>query len=839
MYVRETDCNQGSAMTQRDRQGLPQIYDVPPRDGYPCSPAAEAVAPSWQQIFRSASLAERERLLGLARQQGILFSHQWSHSVADPIDGQTPLAQVLSGRNATWAPLRIRPVDVADGELDPLQREAVAKALQTPDVCLIQGLPGTGKRRVAAEIIRQAAARGECVLLLAPRTGILDSVLERITSFETLLPVRCLDWDENLERMEPGIRRLTFAEQVAALREQALGRARQEALAARERLERSHQQEPLWFRLQELADARFRLAERLESLNRRKFALPDAVHRESMEAMTNGTTETSFQSHQAEALAPLRAALARADNALTEARNHVAALEKEGQERDSRLAPLRSLVEAKGSGRWWTPLWWRATFSSARLAQAAAFEAEGQQAEATLAKCKNAVVELLHEQERLRDAVEAERSRCVMVEADRRRADLVSEEYVLVRDRDSLDVQWREVCRELDPNVNVASAGNPEAVRQAAQTWRTRVREEEQQADFAHQWAEALEREADKLHLYLRQSANLVAATIRALPADKHFGDASQPVARVDLVILVEAQDVPEEEIAGVAGRTNRLVLIGEPASPPGACVPRKAIPGPTSRPVATRPSLLQRLWNALHCDPRRLPYAWFREGERLCCRLHSITPSQRQWIERESVADFPEIELRILAPPRKAPVLAEVLFPLGYSIQQSKEFIFRELEEWPISAGGSSVRWDEQPDRIVLRMAEGPLPNTVPVVLGAGVREMVGTPVHEQALSEHSLDMQSPAVAWSPDRTTNRRTGTETTTECVPQLCWQTCCLEFERAAGWHRERAEEWVQKHLGLVDLGRTVRLEHPYARVLPHLNGAGACLQAVHFREGGCA
>ena len=81
-------------------------------------------------------------------------------------------------------------------------------------------------------------------------------------------------------------------------------------------------------------------------------------------------------------------------------------------------------------------------------------------------------------------------------------------------------------------------------------------------------------------------------------------------------------------------------------------------------------------------------------------------------------VADFPEIELRILAQPRKPPVLAEVVFPLGYSIQQAKEYILRELEEWPVSAMGASMRWDEQPERIVLRLAEPPIPHAVAVQL-------------------------------------------------------------------------------------------------------------------------
>jgi hypothetical protein len=38
----------------------------------------------------------------------------------------------------------------------------------------------------------------------------------------------------------------------------------------------------------------------------------------------------------------------------------------------------------------------------------------------------------------------------------------------------------------------------------------------------------------------------------------------------------------------------------------------------------------------------------------------------------------------------------------------------------------------------------------------------------------------------------------------------WQTCCLEFEKSQGWRRPQAEDWIAKHLGLRDLGRSTRL-----------------------------
>ena len=79
-----------------------------------------------------------------------------------------------------------------------MQREAVSRALATPDICLIQGLPGTGKSRVVAEIVLQAAQRGERVLLLAQTPAPLDRILELVGEHETLCPVRGRGRDEKL-----------------------------------------------------------------------------------------------------------------------------------------------------------------------------------------------------------------------------------------------------------------------------------------------------------------------------------------------------------------------------------------------------------------------------------------------------------------------------------------------------------------------------------------------------------------------------------------------------------------------------------------------------------------
>src|SRR5205085_543002 len=137
---------------------------------------------------RSASPAQQVELLSLAGRQGLLYAHQLPalpNGSRHPPPADTPpavavLSPFLAGQTAALAPVRVPAVAVADTDLDDRQRDAVARALGTPDLCLIQGFPVTGKSRVVTEVVTQAAARGERVLLLAPTAAAIDRVLESV-----------------------------------------------------------------------------------------------------------------------------------------------------------------------------------------------------------------------------------------------------------------------------------------------------------------------------------------------------------------------------------------------------------------------------------------------------------------------------------------------------------------------------------------------------------------------------------------------------------------------------------------------------------------------------------
>src|SRR5579885_60177 len=170
-------------MTQRERHASGGVSDVPLKEvqGSDHTGPVAAVAcaapglPPWEDLFRSASPEQQQELLALARRQGVLYAHQLpplSNGSAPPAGGERPaLTRLLAGQTDALEPLRVPPAPPGEAPLDDLQREAVARALATPDVCLIQGLPGTGKSHVIAEVITRAAGRGERVLLLAPNAA--------------------------------------------------------------------------------------------------------------------------------------------------------------------------------------------------------------------------------------------------------------------------------------------------------------------------------------------------------------------------------------------------------------------------------------------------------------------------------------------------------------------------------------------------------------------------------------------------------------------------------------------------------------------------------------------
>jgi hypothetical protein len=329
------------------------------------------------------------------------------------------------------------------------------------------------------------------------------------------------------------------------------------------------------------------------------------------------------------------------------------------------------------------------------------------------------------------------------------------------------------------------------ALQQYRTTWEKQHAQEKEKGEFLARWVEYVEQSGETLAGRLPPLANLVAATPAGLAADEHFGTAHED-QKFDLLILEGAHQLSEPELLTLASRASRWVLLGAPpepvAEPPRLAGKREGpVPRANSLTGPRRPtppvSWFQRLLCFLHCDPSHGPYRWGYVDGRLFCRLHAVPPPQRKFLESESVADQPDIELRILNQPRAEPVLAEVLFPGTTPIARAKEFIFREIEKAAVQTFGHNLHWEEADQRIILRLTETPGSDSTSITLDAGISEQLAS--------------ESPPGARAAR--------------------WHTVRLDFDRTQGWDLSSARNWLQDHLGWDDLGRTILLpEQPHVR-----------------------
>jgi hypothetical protein len=744
-------------------------------------------------VFRGIGPAQQLDLLALARRQGLLYFHQ----LPPPANGHRTepapdkLGQFLLGRIDDLAPVSLKPAGVQDELLDREQREAVARGLQTPDLCLIRGGPGTGKSRVVAELIVQATARGERVLLVAPSTAALDRVLERVSGSAGVLPVRCPAPDENPATLRDTERQLTFAEQAAGLQAQACERARASLAAGSEQLHRLQQDTGLWPQFEELAHGWQQLLEQGASLEERRSGLPGDVERDAGPgpgSMSPGCVIANpvaaavgdVARQRDEALAILARQLAEQQARIEECRRQL-------QKLDTELQALRPAIEVKTAGRWWTAAWWLVLFKGKVQDRYRQLDSERKQTENALATQERQFGRLQEERLRATQAATEQRARILEVEVNRRRQELSAQAAAVAERQQSLKERWQVLCSRLAADCPRPVNPSWEHWQKAQHDWQQLLAQVPQQVELTRQWLDYLEKTPEALAAYLRQGANLVALPAAALATDPEFGSAAftEPPggAVFDLLIFEEAERITESDLLQAARRARRWILVADADSvngPPQAVeMARAGHPPAGPRLALPLPCVFERLWGLLHSGPSRLAYVWKQEKDRLQCRLRSIPADINHYLETEHVADHPEIELQILTLPGHRPELAEIHFPPGMALEKAKQFVLHELEEVAVQASAPHLRWTEASDRLVLRLAEPELAHDHIVDLGLGVREMVG---------RASDGADSPA----------------------PSTVYPTCCLEFDRSAGWGRDRAEDWVARYLGLRDLGRTAEL-----------------------------
>lgn len=772
-------------MSQRDRktadgQTAPRasVAVLPTGGGISRSSSAEANssrAVQWDELFLHATPAQRSELLALAQRQGLIYAHQ----LPALANGKKPaplledqgrlnlLANLQSHPPERWQSVVPEAVTPCDEALDCWQRQAVARALGTTDVCLIAGLPGTGKSRVIAEIVSQAASRSLRVLFLAPHAQAIDAVLERVANRDVLFAVRCLEPGEKPEALAPSIRGLTHGERARLLREAVASacRSREQAEAC---CQRRRSEEALWPELRNLALQIENSQRQLVELQQRQQSLTTEVGGDiALYQQTEApTADSSFAGLVREEIVEHQDALDRIEKsrkASEEARANQAQVLNNLEAERSWLLPL---VQARQQGRWWSLAWWRALFAGDFKVRLPDLESRIESAKAEVEASTQQVQSLQRERQAQDERHQRFLDQILGEEVGRRHSDLQGHVQALQEQKRLLEASWQTLIGPLDPAELRPAVPTSLAVDEARQRWQNQVKNDEDHCQFSRHWSDHLRDSADSLTARLPALANLVAGTFSALASDKHFGQSSGLV--FDLLIVDEAHELGEADFFRLARRARRWVLVGEPAHCGSS---------PAGRTASTPLGFFHRLWQHFHCDPGKLNYAWAAEGERFCCQLRPLSAEQRQRLESERLADFPDIELRILSLPHSPPALAEVVFPSSLSLLQAKQFIFQQLEELAVATTARNGLLVEENERWVFHFPDHEARVTLEVQLDAGLREVMAS---------------SEPVA----------NGVQS---------WRTARLDFDKEAGWDRDRVERWLDDHLHLRDLGRTMLLE----------------------------
>jgi hypothetical protein len=731
-----------------------------------------AVEPSlWEDWFGRATPAQQQEMLTLAASQGVLFRRQLPAVNGLAAPAARPWLGALLGGQAQLAPLpALPPLEPVDSCLDDRQREAVARALFSPDVCLIQGYPGTGKSRVAAEIILQAAQRGERVLLVAPTAAAIDSILERVAGNRCLYALRCLGPEELPDALSPCVHRLTLAERSRVFIEQTLPAAQAQRSRCQQAEEALQPLEQRWPRLGELAGQYERLAARMQSLGEQRAALAAAVEAEIVSPAGSAPSDLQRAWQMAVAAHHHKQEQLQGQQAGFQAERETICGKKEQLERE--LEQVRPLVDARQRRRWWTGAWWRAVTQDPdkRFAE---LQSRQEELDTALRRLEASLADCARQQQQLDADLQLHRQSLLEEEVSRRQAELERQLAGHRQEQQTLQQEWDDCFAGSCLSCSEVSSAALEAARQRWQELREQARSQTQEAEV---WLAAVEEAAAPGSERLLEWVNLLAATTAAVLAGAvPQADRAEPF---DLLVLDETHQVTESELLGVARHARRWVLLGEPSLDEDTAV----VPSRTFRPAALRPGHFHRLWQLLHADPRRLPASWHQRKNRLVCRLIPIAVGQEPFLESEPLADRPEIELRILAAPRQTPQLAEVIFPPGTTLVEAKSFLCTELGELPVQAAGPCLHWRQTPSHLVVDFAACLPVQTAAIALDRGIRETVGA----------------------------RPGGAESDGEGS----WRTWQLEFDREAGWTMETAQQWLADRLHLRDLGRTAMLTRPY-------------------------
>jgi len=458
--------------------------------------------------------------------------------------------------------------------------------------------------------------------------------------------------------------------------------------------------------------------------------------------------------------------------ALKAQQDMLAQCEQEMAQIAAQIAKIEPGYLAKKQGRFWTLAYWANLFNRGILSQMEALVEQQTMSHGRRQEISREVDRATESQNRRREQFNCEIGSLIDAEVQVRRQALLEQRTTLADEQQRFDEAWSTLCRRLDADSMDRTQVGFEA---ALKAWVEKKKSDDQQRQFAHQWTKFVEATGSQLAARLPSFANVLAGSITRWNADARFRDAA--AAPVDLVIVEDADVLSETDVLKLARLGQRCVLVGQAiAEPP----PTPASPEKTPRPfliAAPAPAACwQRLWAALGGDAGRWPCRWRREDSRLVCQLVPLSSEDCQHLEREGLADTPDIELHILHWPRARPCLAQVIFPPHGTFADAFSFMVREVQDLALETIGFTGWWSEDAKHNVRHL--GPNAGRIHAWIDIEPGLRVGTVANEAG-----------------------------------EAC-RAAAIEFDKSAGWDRGKAEAWLQRYRSIHDRERTAFLQTPY-------------------------
>ncbi len=434
--------------------------------------SADFAAPSWNACFHGFSADDRARILALALPTGIVYAQQ----LPDPKstrrnDDRLPsfFAPFLNGQVKQLESSELKPVTFLDDELDRWQKEAVAKALTTPDIFLLRGHPGSGKSRVVLEIIRQALGRGDRILFISRHSHALDRILSALAAAGDSLAIRCRQPGETDDRLAPEVRASLLERRVADLAERSHTAGELDLAACRKEEQEFARALASWPALVDLFGRRIKLDECRRALESKHASLA-----EELAALTESRASTPADGDFAQAWSrwtneaasratTLEAAILNLERSIQANKAKLALLQAE----NLRLGPL---LQARANRRFWTPAWWSALLRPAQTRRTAEVAGLLASSASELDRQEEMLTSAIIDRKRQADETTLERARLLDAERMRRESALAAQSAELGAQDAELSQRWQAHCRHL-PALSDASGASLEDLEKARLLW--------------------------------------------------------------------------------------------------------------------------------------------------------------------------------------------------------------------------------------------------------------------------------------------------------------------------------------------------------------------------------